>query len=129
MVATISPQSEGEAELWLRDRGLLTGREDEGTITHQFSALSKCKFGTAVSEEAKVGFLWRLVPCWCNLAAKQNNIGNVKDPKYHYRLRLNNLSPISSKPMRLKPHEEAWLDVHLDELLAKNVIGPILPHE
>jgi hypothetical protein len=31
--------------------------------------------------------------------------------------------------MRLRPTEEAWLDVHLDELLAKGVIGPILPHE
>ena len=31
--------------------------------------------------------------------------------------------------MRLRPREEAWLDVHLDELIAKGVIGPILPHE
>ena len=31
--------------------------------------------------------------------------------------------------MKLRPKEEAWLDVHLDELLAKGVIGPILPHE
>ena len=25
--------------------------------------------------------------------------------------------------------EEAWLEVHLDELVAKGVIGPILPGE
>ena len=31
--------------------------------------------------------------------------------------------------MRLRPQEEAWLDVHLDELITKGVIGPILPHE
>lgn len=31
--------------------------------------------------------------------------------------------------MRLRPQEEAWLDAHLDELLAKGVIGPIQPHE
>ena len=31
--------------------------------------------------------------------------------------------------MRLKPEEEAWLDAHLDELTAKGVITPILPHE
>ena len=31
--------------------------------------------------------------------------------------------------MRLRPDEEAWLDAHLDELLLKGVIGPILPHE
>ena len=29
----------------------------------------------------------------------------------------------------LRPEEEAWLDVHLDELVAKGVIGPILPGE
>ena len=31
--------------------------------------------------------------------------------------------------MRFKPEEEAWLDAHLDELTAKGVITPILPHE
>jgi len=53
----------------------------------------------------------------------------VEDPKYHYELKLRNEAPIKAKPMRLRPQEEAWLDVHLDELMAKGVIGPILPHE
>ena len=34
-----------------------------------------------------------------------------------------------AKPMRFSPEEEAWLDAHLDELTAKGVITPILPHE
>ena len=33
------------------------------------------------------------------------------------------------KPPHLRPEEEAWLDVHLDKLVAKGVIGPILPGE
>ena len=53
----------------------------------------------------------------------------MKDPDFHYKLCLNNAIPIKAKPMRLRPKEEAWLDVHLDELLSKGVIGPILPHE
>ena len=69
------------------------------------------------------------MPCEKNLAARQTEIGNVKDEKYHYKLRLNNAIPIKAKPMRLRSKEEAWLDVHLDELLAKGVIGPILSHE
>ncbi len=77
---------------------------------------------------AKASFLQRLVPCKNNLAAKQTDIGNVRDPKYHYQLHLNNAIPIKAKPMWLRPQEEAWLDVHLDELLSKGVIGPILPH-
>ncbi len=44
-------------------------------------------------------------------------------------MKLNNTIPIRAKRMRLRPAEEAWLDVHLDELLAKGVICPILPHE
>ena len=69
------------------------------------------------------------MPCEKNLAARQTDIGKVVDEKYHYKLRLNNAIPIKAKPMKLRPKEEAWLDVHLDELLAKGVIAPILPHE
>ena len=47
----------------------------------------------------------------------------------YYRLDLTNAVPIRAKPPRLRPEEEAWLDVHLDELVAKGVIGPILPGE
>ncbi len=118
-----------EASEWLRGKGLLEGTEQPELVHRRYAALSKCKFGVAVSEAAKASFLQRLVPCENNLAAKQTDIGNVRDPKYHYQLRLNNAIPIKAKPMRLRPQEEAWLDVHLDELLSKGVIGPILPHE
>ena len=70
-----------------------------------------------------------LIPCVHHLAVKQTDIGAVTDPKYLYRLKLNNEAPIRAKPMRLRPEEEAWLDVHLDALIAQGVIGPILPHE
>ena len=64
-----------------------------------------------------------------NLAAVQTDIGRVEDPKYHYKLRLRNEAPIRSKPIKLRPEEEAWLEAHLDDLLAKGVIAPILPHK
>lgn len=105
------------------------GGETEETILRRYAALSRCKFGGGVLNRAKRRFLQRLIPCEKNLAARQTDIGYVHDPKYHYELRLNNAIPIRAKPMRLRPQEEAWLDVHLDELLAKGVIGPILPHE
>ena len=92
-------------------------------------ALSKCAFGDAVGEAERVDFLRRLVPSEAFLAARQTDIGRVRDPKYHYQLRLTNTTPIQAKPMRFRPEEEAWLDAHLDELMAKGVIGPILPHE
>ena len=33
--------------------------------------------------------------------------------------------PIWARPPRLNPKEEAWLDVYLDELVAKGIISPI----
>ena len=59
--------------------------------------------------------------------AIQTDIGWVWDPKYHYHLDLTNAVPMWVKPPHLRPEEEAWLDVHLDELVAKGVISPILP--
>ena len=70
-----------------------------------------------------------LLPCEDKLAAIWMDIGLVWDPKYHYHLDLTNTVPIQEKLLRLHPKEEAWLDVHLDELVAKGVIGPILPGE
>ena len=74
-------------------------------------------------------FLHRLLPWEDKLAAVQTDIGWVWDPKYHYHLDLTNAAPIRAKPPHLCPEEEAWLDVHLDKLVAKGVIGPILPGE
>ena len=53
----------------------------------------------------------------------------MEDPHYHYCLKLRNEVSIKACPMRLCPEEEAWLDVHLDELVSKGVIDPILLDE
>ena len=89
-------------------------------------ALSKCQFGDTVGEAASHAFLCHLLPYEDQLAAVQMEIGQVWDLKYHYRLDLTNAVPIRVKLPHLRPEEEAWLDVHLDELVAKGVIGPIL---
>ena len=53
----------------------------------------------------------------------------MEDPRYHDRLKLRNKVGIKARPMRLRPEEEAWLDIHLDKLVSKGVISPILPDE
>ena len=63
------------------------------------------------------------------MAVKQTDIGYVKDPTYHYRLDLKDDRPIQSKLRHFHPEEEEWLGNHLDDLVAKGVITPILPHE
>ena len=101
----------------------------EERVVRQYDVLSKCAFSEAVGEESRRDFLRRLLPCEARLAAKQTDIGRVEDPQYHYRLRLRNEVGIKVRPMRLRPEEEAWLDVHLDELVSKGVIGPIILDE
>ena len=95
----------------------------------RYRALSKCQFGDTVGEAAWRAFLRNLLPSKDQLAAVQMYIGRVWDPNYHYCLDLTNAVPIWAKPPCLHPEEEAWLDIHLDELVAKGVIGPILPGE
>ena len=127
--------SASEAWAWLQARHLTTppeGQEaplSDDQAIRRFMALSKCAFGEAVDEDSRREFLQRLLPSEAFLAARQTDIGEVRDPRFHYRLRLTNETPITTKPMRFRPEEEAWLDAHLDELMAKGVIGPILPHE
>ena len=74
-------------------------------------------------------FLHRLLPWEDKLAAVQMDIGWVWDPKYHYLLDLTKAMPIRAKPPRPRPEEETWLDLHLDKLVAKGIIDPILPGE
>ena len=59
--------------------------------------------------------------------AVQTDIGQVWEPKYHYHLKLTNAVPIRVKPLCLHLEEEAWLDEHLEEVVDKGIIGPILP--
>ena len=63
------------------------------------------------------------------MVVKQTNIGYVKDATYHYRLDLKDDRPIQSKLCHFCPDEEEWLSNHLDDLVAKWVITPILPHK
>ena len=118
---------------WLHDRDLLDNPNGKGLppkwAFSRIWALSKCQFGDTVGETAHHAFLCYLLPCEDKLAAIQMDIGWVWDPKYHYDLDLTNAVPIQAKPPRLHPEEEPWLDVHLDKLVAKGVIGPILPRE
>ena len=51
----------------------------------------------------------------------------VDDPAYQYKLTVNNTTPIAHKAKKLSPKEEAWLEEYIKELLAKQVITPILP--
>ena len=101
----------------------------EEQVVRQYDALSKCAFSKAVGEESRRDFLCCLLPCEARLAAKQTDIGRVEDPRYHYHLKLRNEVSIKARPMCLRPEEEAWLDVHLDELVRTGVIGPILLDE
>ena len=118
---------------WLHDCDLTM--DDDGTelppdrALCKYQALSKCQFGDAVDEAIRRAFLHRLLPYEDKLVAVQTDIRRVWDPKYHYRLDLTNAVPIWAKPPHLRPEEEAWLDIHLDELVAKGVIGPIFPGE
>ena len=121
------------ARAWLHDRDLMmdyNGKElpPEWALC-RYRALSKCQFGDTVDEAAHGAFLHHLLPWEDKLVAIQMDIGWVWDPKYHYHLDLTNAMPIWAKPPRLHPEEEAWLDVHLDELVAKGVIGLIFPGE
>jgi hypothetical protein len=56
-------------------------------------------------------------------------VGYLHDPKYHYKLGVTNQRPIQQQPIKLGPKEEAWTDTYLDDLLSKDVIVPIEPHE
>ena len=118
---------------WLHNQDLLmdhNGKElpPERALC-RYRALSKFQFGDTVGEATRCAFLCRLLPWEDKLATIQIDIGRVWDPKYHYHLDLSNAMPIWAKPPHLCPEEEAWLDVHLDKLVAKGVIGPILPGE
>ena len=70
-----------------------------------------------------------MLPIESRLAATQFCIGLVDQPEYQYELKVNNETPISSKPMKFNRQEEEWLDQYLEELLAKGVITPLLHDE
>ena len=120
-------------QVWLHDQDLLDDHNGKELPPKQalfrFWALSKCQFGDTIDEAAQRTFLCYLLPYEDKFVAIQIGIGQVWDPKDHYHLDLTNAVPIRAKLPHLCPEKEAWLDVHLDELVAKGVIGSILPGE
>ena len=45
---------------------------------------------------------------------------------YHYYKDLTNIVLIQAKLPHLWPEEEAWMDMYLDKVVAKGVIGVVL---
>lgn len=117
---------------WLAARELtsdLTRDSPADAISRRHTVFSNLDVGEDVPPPALYAFRQALLPWEHRLAATQYCIGLVDAPEYQYRLEVSNETPIHSKPMRMTPREEAWLDTYLDELLAKEVITPILPTE
>ena len=119
--------------MWLHDQDLLDDHNGKELPLEwalcRFWALSKYQFGDTVDETTQHTFLHHFLPCEDKLTAVQMDIRRVWDPKYHHHLDLTNMVPIWAKPLHLRPKEKAWPDVHLDKLVAKGVIDPILPRE
>lgn len=92
-------------------------------------ALKKCELGPEVTAHEQWIFMCALIPCEKFLIVNQFDNGQNSNPKYHYKFTLTNNTPITTKPLHLKPQEDVWLDVHFGDLITKGLIGPILPHE
>ena len=118
------------AQSWLHDQDLLdnpNGKElPPDWALCRLWVLFKCQFGDTVDETMQHAFLCHLLPCEDKLAAVQIDLRWVWDPKFYYYLNLTNKVPIRVELPHLCPNKEAWLDIHLDELVAKGVIGTIL---
>ena len=132
-MAKLEDEEVETAWAWLHNQDLLddyNGKElPPKWALYRFWALSKYQFGDTVDEATQHAFLCHLLPCKDKLVAVQTDIRWVGNPKYHYCLDLTNTVPIRVKLPCLCPEEEAWLDIHLDKLVAREVIGPILPGE
>ena len=115
---------------WLCDWDLLDNPNSKelppGRALHSFWALSKCQFGDTTGEAMRCTFLYHLLLYEDKVAAVHINIRWVWDSKYHYHLDLTSTVFIWAKLPHLCPEEEAWLDIHLDKLVAKGVVGHIL---
>ena len=91
--------------------------------------VSRCEFGPDVLIPEARKFLLELLPYEDFMAVKQTNIGYMKDPTYHYHVDLKDDRPTQSKLCRFHPDEKDWFGNHLDDLVAKGVINPILPYK
>ena len=119
---------------WLCDQELLDDHNSKelslqnGLFT-QFWALSKCQFGDTVDEATSAPFCAVCCPGRTSLWPSRQILGGSGTQSTTTIWTSPNVVPIWAKPPHLHPEEEAWLDVHLDKLVAKGVIGPILPGE
>ena len=119
-----------DTRAWLTPNNLLPEAQlpDAECLQHYLD-FSKCSFGERVAPAAKKSFMKSLLPWGHRLAATQFDIGCVSYPAFHYELKLNNTEPIHSKPLKMRPEEEVWLNQHLDELEGKGVIAKLGPEE
>jgi hypothetical protein len=83
-----------EATDWLRNFGLLDSDMSPEAIRRRHLALSGGEFGEDVTPEQRRRFLQALLPSENSIAAFQDDIGCLKDPRYEYKLDIANLTPI-----------------------------------
>ena len=75
--------------------------------------MSSIKFGNKVSHQVKLQFMHKLCPMEHMLAASQSDIGCITNPKYEYRLELNDVTPFEERAIRYPPAVEDWLDGYI----------------
>ena len=123
--------SYGDVLSWLEKRGCIEQHEKEmlshADTTRRARALQTVKFGPAVDYQRQCSFLQRLTPLSHMLAVEQTDLGLITDPRFTYKLALEDYTPIRDKPIIYPPHVEAWLDEQLDQMLATGRIVPVPP--
>lgn len=63
------------------------------------------------------------------LAVEQTDLGLIKDPRFTYKLELENYTPVKDKPRFYPPQVEEWLDGELDKMLQTGRIVRVDPKE
>ena len=96
------------ARAWLHDRDLMMDYNGKELPLEwafcRYRVFSKCQFGdTHLMKPHGVPSCAIFLPWEDKLAAVQMDIGQVRNPKYHYCLDLTNAVPIRAKPPRLCP--------------------------
>lgn len=63
------------------------------------------------------------------LAVEPTDLGCIHDPKYTFKLELDNYTPIQDKAIVYPPTVEAWLGEQLDAMEASGRIQRVGPNE
>ena len=82
-----------------------------------------------MSTEKQHRFLQRLAPLSHMLAVEQTDLGLITDPRFVYKLELEDYTPIRDKAHVYPPAVEAWLDGELDKMLLTGRIVRVDPNE